>query len=119
MNWKLDLGRQLKEARKSAGLTQDGLATRLGISRQMICRYETGRDSPAIEVLALAAAELRVEFQVLGMRISSQEMPTRSDLRSLPKQLNFQFNKSRSFQHAIVRITPHKGRILITADIPA
>jgi transcriptional regulator with XRE-family HTH domain len=119
MQWKLDLGRQLKEARKSAGLTQRALATRLSISRQMICRYEAGRDAPAIEVLALAAAELDVEFQVLGMRISSPDMPYRAALRSLPKQLNLQFNKSRSFRHAIVKITPHKGRILITADIPA
>jgi transcriptional regulator with XRE-family HTH domain len=119
MNWKLDLGHQLKEARKSAGLTQVVLASRLGISRQMICRYETGRDAPAIEVLALAAAELGVEFQLLGIRITSKDMPSRGVLRALPKQLNFQFNRSHRFQDAIVKITPHKGRILITADIPA
>ena len=119
MSWKRELGHQLRDARKAARLTQGQLATRLNVSRQMICRYEAGRDAPAVEVLALAATTLGVEFQVLGLRINSQETPARPPLRPLPRQLSLKFNKARSFPHAVVRITPRKGRILITADIPA
>jgi hypothetical protein len=85
----------------------------------MIYQYEAGSAAPALDVLAMAATALNVEFQVLGLRIALREASGRPTLQSMPKQLNFQFNKSRSFEHAVVKITPHKGRILITADIPA
>src|SRR5712691_10096892 len=100
MNWKLDLGRQLKEARKSVGLTQGQLAARLNISRQMICLYEAGSAAPAFDVLALAATVLGAEFQVLGLQITLRDTSGRPTLQSMPKQLSFQFNKSRSFEHA-------------------
>jgi transcriptional regulator with XRE-family HTH domain len=119
MDWKFDLGRQLREARKSVGLTQGQLAVRLNISRQMVCRYEAGSAAPAFDVLASAVTILGAEFQVLGLQITSRETSGRPTLQSMPKQLSLQFNKSRSFEHAVVKITPHRGRILITADIPA
>jgi transcriptional regulator with XRE-family HTH domain len=119
MHWKRDLGNQLRVARKAARITQSELAEHLNVSRQMVCRYESGSAAPAFDVLALAATVLDAEFQVLGLRITVQETSGRLTLQSMPRQLSFQFNKSRSFQHAVVKITPHKGRILITADIPA
>ena len=119
MTWKRDLGLQLQRARKASGLTQAALAARLNVSRQMIGRYEAGRAAPAVEVLAEAAAVLDAEFQILGLRMNIQETAARSTLRALPKQLNLEFNRSTSYRHAVVKITPHRGRIRITADIPA
>ena len=119
MDWKHDLGNQLRASRKAVGITQSGLAKLLNVSRQMVCRYEAGSAAPAFDVLALAATVLDAEFQVLGLRITLGETSGQPKLQSMPKQLSLQFNKSRSFEHAVVKITPHRGRILITADIPA
>jgi transcriptional regulator with XRE-family HTH domain len=119
MSWKHNLGNQLKIARKAAHMTQRDLAKHLKVSRQMVCRYEAGSDAPAFDKLALAASILDVEFQVLDLRITLRDKSGPSGLQSVPKQLSFQFDKSHRFRNAVVKITPYRGRILITADIPA
>jgi transcriptional regulator with XRE-family HTH domain len=119
MSWQEDLGNQLRTARKAARLTQGELAKHLSVSRQMVSRYENAWDTPGYDVLSLAANVLGTEFHVLDLRIAPSGEPIRLPLRSLPKQLTLDFDKSRSFPNAVIRITPHKGRILITADIPA
>jgi len=119
MGWKQELGEQIKRARKSAGMTQGELASVLQVSRQMVSRYEAGRDSPAIEVLAMAAQALDTEFQVRGVRITSEQVNARLKPRPVDKQLQLDFEKPRRFHHAMIEITPRKGRILIKAEIPA
>ena len=39
---------RLKEIRESQGLSQQGLATELGVSRQTIISIEKGRDDPSL-----------------------------------------------------------------------
>jgi len=85
----------------------------------MICRYEAGRAAPAVEVLAEAAAVLDAEFHVQGLRMNIPETVARTPITTSPKQLNLEFNRSKSYPHAVIKITPHRGRIRITADIPA
>jgi transcriptional regulator with XRE-family HTH domain len=119
MDWKRELGEQIRASRIAARITQSDLAKLLDVSRQMISRYEAGSAAPAFDVLALAAIVLEAEFEVLGIRIASRGPSGRPSLQSMPKQLSLQFNKSHSFEHAVIKITPHKGRILISADIPA
>jgi transcriptional regulator with XRE-family HTH domain len=119
MNWKHEIGTQIREARKAAGMTQDELATRLDVARQMICRYEAGRDAPSVDVLARAADTLSIVFQVRGLRISFEKTGAHHKPRPLPKQLRFEFEKSHLFRGAVVEITPRKGQILIRAVIPA
>src|SRR5712692_706783 len=117
MNWKQELGGQIKKARKLAGMTQDELAARLDVSRQMVSRYEAGQDAPAVEVLAQAGLTLATDFVVGGIRITCEQISGRLAPRLLPKQLQFEFEKSRRFPNAVVVITPHEGRILIKAEI--
>lgn len=119
MNWKHEIGAQIREARKAAGMTQDELAMRLDVARQMICRYEAGRDAPSVEVLARAADTLSIVFHVRDLWISFEKAGAPHKPRPVPKQLRFQFEKSHVFRGAVVEITPHKGRILIRAVIPA
>ena len=38
----MDIGQKLKHARTSAGLTQEGVAEALGVSRQTISNWENG-----------------------------------------------------------------------------
>src|SRR6266478_3542019 len=46
-----DLGRQLSSARLLAGLTQNDIAEKIGVSRQHISNIETGITSPTVRVL--------------------------------------------------------------------
>jgi transcriptional regulator with XRE-family HTH domain len=47
----------LREARHSAGLTQQQLADRLGVDQAMVARWETGRVEPRVRV-AVRLSEL-------------------------------------------------------------
>ena len=44
----MSLGNNLYQARKKAGLSQEGVAERLGVSRQTISKWETGETLPDI-----------------------------------------------------------------------
>ena len=44
---KTDFSRQLHEFRKSAGLTQEQLAEKAGVSFQAVSKWETGKDDPS------------------------------------------------------------------------
>lgn len=58
----------LKLYRKAEGLTQDGLAGKLGVSRTSVARWETGRDIdidlvPRVsEITGIPIAELRPDL---------------------------------------------------------
>ncbi len=58
----MDVGTTLREARRSAGLTQAALAQRAGTSQATISAYEHGRKEPSVETLSrlLAAAGSRL-----------------------------------------------------------
>jgi transcriptional regulator with XRE-family HTH domain len=117
MSWKHELGRQIKQERESAGLTQAELATQLDVSRQMISRYEAGQDAPAVDVLVEMARILDIQFQVKGILVKFEQGSKRP--RPLHKQLKLEFEKPRRFDGAQIEITASEGKILIKAQIPA
>lgn len=45
------IGEHIKDARKSAGLTQAHLAEAIGVSQAQIAHYESGRKWPNIQML--------------------------------------------------------------------
>jgi transcriptional regulator with XRE-family HTH domain len=51
----MNIGKNLKNLRKSRNLTQDDLAKVLNISRQAYCRYENDQREPSLEILCLLA----------------------------------------------------------------
>ena len=51
----IEIGKKLKELRKSAGLTQEQLASKLGLSRVNYTRYEVGAVRPDYETIILLA----------------------------------------------------------------
>jgi transcriptional regulator with XRE-family HTH domain len=117
MSWKHELGRQIKNERESAGLTQADLAGQLDLSRQMIGRYEAGQDAPAVDVLVEIARILEIEFRVKGVLVKFENASRRP--RLLHKQLKLDYEKPRRFDRAQIEITPSEGKILIKAEIPA
>ena len=52
MNKKSAMGKRIQELRKSAGLTQDQLATKIGISMAAIRNYENGLREPNSKAMA-------------------------------------------------------------------
>lgn len=58
----MNFGEALKQIRLQRNLSQEELAHKLGTSKQVISRYETGQRSPKIHVAAAFAAALDVPF---------------------------------------------------------
>lgn len=60
MKNKIDLGASLRATRKAAGLTQQDLAEKAGLSTQIICKIERGRSLPNVSTLVLLADALDI-----------------------------------------------------------
>ncbi|MFI7484089.1 helix-turn-helix transcriptional regulator [Kocuria sp. M1R5S2] len=65
MNDVESVGREIRTARKAAGLTQKDLADLAGISERTVRAIETGTGNPALAAVAAAAG-------VLGLRLVAQ-----------------------------------------------
>jgi DNA-binding XRE family transcriptional regulator len=61
------LGERIESYRESIGLSRDGLAKKVGISRMQIYRIETGSDdgNPSVLVLKKIATELKISVSEL------------------------------------------------------
>ena len=59
------IARRLREARESAGQTQQQLAEALDLTKQRISEYERGLREPAASLLARMAAALDVSADLL------------------------------------------------------
>ncbi len=59
-NRDMDLGKNIKEARKAAGLTQVQLAERMGITQKDISRWESNVRSPG-------AMSLKLLYETIGV----------------------------------------------------
>ena len=59
------IAQKIKSARKKAGLTQQELGNRLGVSASMIALYETGKRAPNTETLHKIADALAVTILAL------------------------------------------------------
>lgn len=60
----MKLQEKIYYCRKKAGLSQEALAEKLGVSRQAISKWETGDAEPEISKLSLLAAVLG--YQQIG-----------------------------------------------------
>lgn len=61
----MTLGEKLKEARKQAGLTQEQLSEKLGVSRSAVAKWETDNGIPDVDNLKLLAKLLNVSVDYL------------------------------------------------------
>ncbi len=67
----MDFGQKLKEIRKTQGLSQEQLAEKIGVSRQAITKWETGKGMPDIENMMILAEIFKTTLDELV----SQAMP--------------------------------------------
>ena len=75
----MTLGEQLKELRTRTGFSQEMVAERVGVSRQAVTKWESGRTLPTAENLAALAQLYQVPLETLGEDRSAQESMARSD----------------------------------------
>ncbi len=61
----MEIGNKIKQLRYKSGLTQEQLASRLGISAQSVSKWETGLTMPDITLLPLLAGEFGVSVDEL------------------------------------------------------
>nr|WP_294529053.1 helix-turn-helix transcriptional regulator [uncultured Blautia sp.] len=61
----MTLGEKLKEARKQAGLSQEQLAEKLGISRSAVAKWETDKGIPDVDNLKALSGLLSVSIDYL------------------------------------------------------
>lgn len=75
----MDFGNKLKELRTQNGLTQQQLATQLGVTKSVVSFYERQERTPSPEVLRKMAAVFRVSTDFL-LDIDSTKRLDVSDL---------------------------------------
>ena len=109
MGWLLDLGGQIQKARKSAKMSQEGLAAKVSarfpISRAQISHYESGLSAPAVNIVTEIAEALGTEFVVGGCRIGKRTEQVAGPLTIMPRQLNFEFDVEHKFDSATLKLT--------------
>ena len=59
-----EVAQQLREVRKSQGMTQESLADRVGTKKSNISRLESGRYKPSLDFLVKVAGGLGKQIQV-------------------------------------------------------
>lgn len=69
------IGKFIASLRRQAGLTQENLGERLGVTNKTISRWENGNYMPDIEMLPLLAKEFKVSINELlaGEKISDED----------------------------------------------
>ena len=71
------LGRRIQEARKAAGLSQESLGERLGVSRQAVSKWEADAAVPELENLIAMSRIFGVTIgALLGVEPETAEEPS-------------------------------------------
>lgn len=82
------IGKFLKEERENANFTQEEAATRLGVSKSLIYKWESGKSYPSIEYLPKLSETYGVSINEIlaGTRLSINEKESIAD-KNLLEQL--------------------------------
>lgn len=64
----MDFGDKLREIRRNEGLSQEQLAEKMGVSRQAITKWETGRGLPDVENMVILAEIFKMTLDELVSR---------------------------------------------------
>ena len=64
----MDFGDRLKQIRMNQGLSQEQLAEKIGVSRQAITKWETGRGLPDVENMVILAEIFKMTLDELVLQ---------------------------------------------------
>ena len=86
-----ELGNNIRKLRKSRDMTQEELASLLGISKIHLCSIETGKKDPSLRLLEKIADSLNVDPSFLVTKdenyFAVQSILSRADLPSIKLQI--------------------------------
>jgi transcriptional regulator with XRE-family HTH domain len=116
MTWQQELGRQIREARKAAGLSQKELAVHLSVSREQLSNYENGKSAPNVNVVAEIAAALNTQFEIAGCKIAKDDLK-RTPASPPEQQLCFAYDTEHRFTATTLTIRPSHKSIIINAIV--
>jgi transcriptional regulator with XRE-family HTH domain len=120
MDWKKELGIQLREGRDDLSLLQDEVAKHAKVHPNMISRYENGGAGPELDVLIrLADALEKQEFRIGDYRVIIRPIDDAVDTDknpSQPKQLRLKYGEEYVFDSygTSMKIQPSKEGLFIT-----
>lgn len=100
------LGEKLRKLRKAQGLTQGELAEKAGVSINTVVRYETGKNSPKLELLEDI-------FKVLGTSVSPEET---NQYERECKQINLKAEMESVIYHTIRKIEEGETDMLMLSE---
>ena len=85
----MNVSGKILQCRKKAGLSQEALAERIGVSRQAVSKWETGEAMPELPTVVALAKEFGVTTDWLlsdAEEIPAAEIPTAEPTPSRPKR---------------------------------
>lgn len=77
----IKIGKFIAELRREAGLTQEALGEKIGVTNKTVSRWENGNYMPDIEMLQLLAQEFNVSINelLIGEKMSDEEFRQKAD----------------------------------------
>lgn len=77
----IKIGKFIAELRRQAGLTQEALGEKIGVTNKTVSRWENGNYMPDIEILQLLAQEFNVSIHelLIGEKMSGEESRQKAD----------------------------------------
>ncbi|MGN0428352.1 MAG: helix-turn-helix domain-containing protein [Agathobacter sp.] len=85
----MDIAKVIRKYRKEAGLTQEEMANRLGVTTPAVSKWETGNSNPDIELLAPIARLLHISLDTL---LSFHEELTTSEIDEIIREMDEMFD---------------------------
>lgn len=108
VTWRDELGRQIREARIAAGLSQIQLAEKTSVKREHISNIELGKNSPAVKIVTDIAKALQTSFTLDGCTIRpGSDAASNLQPISVPQQMRFDWGVELQFQSASLLLKPH------------
>ncbi len=99
----MNIGSVIRKYRKEAGLTQEEMANRLGVTTPAVNKWEKGNSNPDIELLAPIARLLHISLDTL---MSFREELTPPEIREIIRQMDKMFetrNYEQVYEWAVER----------------
>jgi len=103
-----EIGEKLKNLRKKAGYTQEGLAEVIGVSRNQLQKYERGQDALSPERFQQLAAALSVPVQEFFVKAGDDVLPMAIEEKLLLD--SYRAIPSKEIQASILKITANATR---------
>lgn len=103
-----DLGYKLRMLRQGAGLTQEMLAEKVGVSTQQIQKYESGRDNISTDKLQQFAEVFSVPVQEFFSE-TSEVLPLDVSERVLLD--SFRSVENADIRESILKLTMHAAKV--------